>query len=161
MNISLKPLNYLANTPMGYEKIFDDLDRVVKSSLQKANLDAYPPHNLVKLNETDYIIEVAVAGFSQDEVTITFENGNVTITGDRKEKHSEEVEYNYRGIATRNFTKTIVLADTFEVRGATFENGILTIGLENRIQDVARAQKVPISKKSLDNFYPKLNQAKA
>lgn len=153
MHISLGPLTYLTNNTLGYERIFDEAERLVKQGLQKVNTNQYPPHNLVKLDDTHYIIEVAVAGFKADELDITLNSDSVTITGVRKER-DHQGEYIYRGIGARNFTKTIQLADTIEVKGATFSNGILTIGLENVINDQHKSRKVEISRKALDNFYP-------
>lgn len=158
MQIALGPLNYLTHSTLGYEKIFDEVERLVKHGVQKVNPSTYPPHNLVKLDDVRYIIEVAVAGFKFDEIEITTNPGSITITGVRKDRE-QPGEYIYRGIGARNFTKTISLADTIEVRGATFDNGILTIGLENVIQDQEKSRKVAISRKALDNFYPKLDKA--
>lgn len=158
MQISLGPLSYLTHSTLGYEKIFDEVERMVKTGVQKVNVSSYPPHNLAKLDDTHYIIEVAVAGFQQDEIDITHTNGSITISGSKKERNQDkDVVYIHRGIGTRSFTKTIALADTIEVRGATFDNGILTIGLENVVQDANQPQKISINRKALDNFYPKLN----
>lgn len=160
MNISLGPLSYLTHSTLGYEKLVDEVERMVKTGVQKVSVSSYPPHNLIKLDETHYIIEIAVAGFRQDEIDITHTSGSITIVGVRKERESDkDVEYIHRGIGTRNFTKTITLADTIEVRGATFDSGILTIGLENIVQDANQAKKVSISRKGLDTFYPKLDKA--
>jgi len=162
MNISLGPLSYLTHSALGYEKIIDEVERMVRTGVQKVNTSTYPPHNLIKLDDTHYIIEIAVAGFRQDEIDITYNSGSITISGARKEREQDaNLVYIHRGIGTRNFTKTITLADTIEVRGATFDNGILTIGLENVVQDSNQPQKVSISRKGLDNFYPKLDKAAA
>lgn len=158
MQISLGPLNYLTHNTLGYERIFDEVERLVKHGVQKVSTSTYPPHNLIKLDDTHYVIEIAVAGFRQDELEITTTSGSITITGVRKER-DQPGEYMYRGIGARNFTKAISLADTIEVRGATFDNGILTIGLENVIQEQDKTKKVTIGRKSLDTFYPKLDQA--
>lgn len=154
MQVSLGPLNYLTHNTLGYERIFDEVERLVKQGVQKVSPNTYPPHNLIRLDDTHYIIEVAVAGFRQDELDVVVDNGSITIVGERKDRGAD-VQYIYRGIGARNFTKTIALSDTIEVKGATFENGILTIGLENVIRDTNSGRKVTIGKKALDNFYPK------
>ena len=121
----------LAHTTLGFERFFDDVERLLASDVAKVS-SSFPPHNILKLDESRYVVELAVAGFSKDEIEITVENGSLTVKGERKEKDAD-VQYLHRGIGTRSFTKTLTVADTIEVKGAEFKDGILRIGLENII----------------------------
>jgi molecular chaperone IbpA len=123
----------LAHTTLGFERFFDDVERLLASDVAKVS-SSFPPHNILKLDESRYVVELAVAGFSKDEIEITVENGSLTVKGERKEKDAD-VQYLHRGIGTRSFTKTLTVADTIEVKGAEFKDGILRIGLENIVPE--------------------------
>ena len=137
---------------VGFDNIFNELERLVEGT-QPA--PSFPPHNILKVNDTNYVVELAVAGFGKDEIDIQLEDGNLIIKGEKKDK--EGLEYVYRGIATRAFTKKIRLMETIEVRGAEFKDGILRIGLENVIPDHKKPRKIQIESE-LKLFQPKLLQ---
>jgi molecular chaperone IbpA len=144
----------LAHTTLGFERFFDDVERLLASDVAKVS-SSFPPHNILKLDESRYVVELAVAGFSKDEIEITVENGSLTVKGERKEKDAD-VQYLHRGIGTRSFTKTLTVADTIEVKGAEFKDGILRIGLENIIPEHKKPRKIEIG--SLKEFKPELLQ---
>ena len=104
----------------------------------------FPPHKIIKIADNQYIVELAVAGFKQDEIDITVFERMLTIKGQNKEK--EVGEYLHRGIGTRSFTKSIKLMDTVEVRGAEFQDGILTIRLENILPENKKSRKIEITR---------------
>ena len=137
---------------VGFDNIFNELERLVEGT-QPA--PSFPPHNILKVNDTNYVVELAVAGFGKDEIDIQLDDGNLIIKGEKKDK--EGLEYVYRGIATRAFTKKIRLMETIEVRGAEFKDGILRIGLENVIPDHKKPRKIQIESE-LKLFQPKLLQ---
>ena len=139
---------------MGFERFFDDVERLLASDVAKVS-SSFPPHNILKLDESRYVVELAVAGFSKDEIEITVENGSLTVKGERKEKDAD-VQYLHRGIGTRSFTKTLTVADTIEVKGAEFKDGILRIGLENIVPEHKKPRKIEIG--SLKEFKPELLQ---
>ena len=145
----------LFHSTLGFERFFDDVERLLKADIQKTTT-SFPPHNILKLDENRYVVELAVAGFSKDEIEVTAEDGTLTIKGDRKEKDSN-VTYLHRGIGTRSFTKTLTIAETIEVRGAEFKDGILRIGLENVIPDHKKPRKIEIGNE-LKAFKPQLLQ---
>lgn len=150
--ISFGPLQ---PTTLGFDRFFDDVERMLKSDIQKLNT-SFPPHNIIKLGDNHYLVELAVAGFSKDEIEITVEDGSLVISGS-KTKQEDVGTYLHRGIGTRSFTKTLTIADTVEVRGAEFKDGILRIGLENIIPDHKKPRKIEIGKE-LKNFTPQLLQ---
>ena len=146
----------LSQTMLGFERMFDDVEKYLSMDVQKTS--TFPPHNIIKLDDNRYVVELAVAGFAKDEIEITAEDGTLTVKGERKEKETD-VTYLHRGIGTRSFTKTLTVADTIEVRGAEFKDGILRIGLENIIPDHKKPRKIEISNE-LKEFKPQLLQEK-
>ena len=105
---------------------------------------SFPPHNIIKLDDNKYVVEMAVAGFGQDEVDVEIHDGTLIVKGEKKDQ--TEVDYLYRGIATRSFTKSIRLSESIEVRGAQFKDGILKIALENIIPEHKKPRKIEFSK---------------
>lgn len=124
---------------------FDELFAQLQHLEQRGKDSGYPPFNLIKLNETNYAIELAVAGFSESELDVEIENGHLVISGtNRVVADDGEAEYIHRGIAARDFVKRIKLAEGIEVNTAHVKNGILTIKLEQFIPETVK-QKVAIS----------------
>jgi molecular chaperone IbpA len=147
----------LAHTTLGFERFFDDVERLLATDVTKVT-QSFPPHNIIKLNDTHYVVELAIAGFSKEEIEITAEDGTLTIKGEKKDKEAD-VTYLHRGIGTRSFTKQLTIADTVEVRGAEFKDGILRVGLENVIPEHKKPRKIEISNE-LKEFKPQLLQEK-
>jgi molecular chaperone IbpA len=142
--ISFGPLQH---STLGFDRFFDEAERLLKTDLTKVS-PAFPPHNIIKLDDNRYLVELAVAGFAEAEIDISVEDNNLIIKGEKKDKDTD-VTYIHRGIGTRSFTKTLTVADTVEVRGAEFKNGILKIGLENVIPDHKKPRKIEIGGKLL------------
>ena len=147
----------LAHTTLGFENFFRDVEKLLDMDVSKTN-PSFPPHNIIKLDDTHYVVELAVAGFSKDEIEITSEDGTLTIKGERKDK-DVDVTYLHRGIGTRSFTKTLTIAETVEVKGAEFKDGILRVGLENIIPEHKKPRKIEIGNE-LKEFKPQLLQEK-
>ena len=139
---------------VGFDNIFNELERLVDGTTPTRNT-SFPPHNIIKLDDNKYVVEMAVAGFGQDEVDVEIHDGTLVVKGEKKDQ--AEVDYLYRGIATRSFTKSIRLNDSIEVRGAQFKDGILKIALENIIPEHKKPRKVEFSKE-LNFSNPKLLQ---
>ena len=93
----------------------------------------YPPYNLVKETDTRYRLELAIAGFSKDDVEVTTESNKLTVEG--KQKDADTAEYVYRGLASRDFTRTWTLSDDVEVNEVDFTNGLLTVRLNKIVPD--------------------------
>ena len=142
---------------VGFDNIFNELERLVDGTTPTRNT-SFPPHNIIKLDDNKYVVEMAVAGFGQDEVDVEIHDGTLIVKGEKKDQ--TEVDYLYRGIATRSFTKSIRLNDSIEVRGAQFKDGILKIALENIIPEHKKPRKVEFSKE-LNFNNPKLLQEAA
>jgi len=142
-SIDLPSLHRVA---IGFDRQFDELMRYANSVTSEQK---YPPHNVVKYNDTDYAIEFAVAGFDESELDVEIVKGVLTVTGQHtvtEAKEDDETgEYLYKGIGLRNFVRNIPLAENFEVQGATVKNGILTVNIKHIIPDEEKPRKVAIS----------------
>ncbi|GHA51979.1 heat-shock protein Hsp20 [Amylibacter ulvae] len=110
---------------------FEQLDRLVELSAKSGN-EGYPPYNIEQSSETSYRITLAVAGFREQDMSITLEDSQLVIRG-RQEDDSEGRVYLHRGIAARQFQRSFVLADGVEVAGASMENGLLHVDLQRTI----------------------------
>lgn len=146
-------LEHLYTTTLGYDQFLRMADRLLTGTVESAG-DAgpgsgsnFPPHNIIKVDENRYLIEMAVAGFTKDDLDINVQENVLTIRSDRPiadKTVQPPVVYIHRGIGARKFTKSIQLAETVEVRGASLTNGILQIDLENVIPDHRKPRKVEI-----------------
>jgi molecular chaperone IbpA len=132
-------LDRLLPTALGFENAFAALDNA--AHLLTASQTAFPPVNIVKKDEYNFIIELAVAGYKQDEIEITAERNSLKVTGKKAE---EERNYLVKGIAGRKFSRQFVLSDTVVVRDANLADGILSIKLENVIPEEQKPRKIDI-----------------
>ena len=131
-------LNRIAERAIGFDRMFDIFENTL---VEKST---FPHHNIIRKGDNEYQVELAVAGFTEDDINIELDNGVLHIKGTKET--AENVNYLHRGIAYRSFHKTIQLADTIEVIGASLENGILTVELENIIPEEKKPKKIPIAK---------------
>ena len=141
------------NQTLGFENFIRDVEAILNETKPVGN---FPPHNIIKLDENKYAVELAVAGFSKDEIDIQVQENTLTIKGEKIEG-TPNLEYLHRGIGTRSFTKSITIADTIEVKGAEYKDGILRIGLENIVPEHKKPRKIEIGNE-LKTFQPQLLQ---
>jgi molecular chaperone IbpA len=104
----------------------------------------YPPHNIVKYDDTHYGIEVAVAGFSKEEVTVEVDQDQLTIRGVKTRLDENTVEYLHRGLAARDFEQTFTLAEYMEVRGAKVADGMLQIDIQRIVPEALKPRQIEI-----------------
>ena len=123
---------------------FEQLDRLVERT-QKGS-DGYPPYNIEQRGENAYRITLAVAGFAESDLEITIEDSQLVIRGKQISDDDQRV-FLHRGIAARQFQRSVVLADGGEVAGADLENGLLHVDLE-RAEPETVVRKVEIGKRS-------------
>mgnify|MGYP000374457539 CR=1 FL=1 len=109
---------------------FDDLERAL-DRVSKSSSDGYPPYNIERIGEDDIRISLAVAGFSDDELSVTVEDTQLVIRG--KHEDDPDREFLHRGIAARQFQRSFVLAEGIEVMGAELDNGLLHIDLKRPV----------------------------
>ena len=108
-------INRINQQSVGFGPIFRDFSDSVAN---------YPPHNIVTISDTEFYIEIAVAGFKKDEIKITEQGSILSVAGD---KSSDTPEYQYKGIAKRSFSKSFRIAEHYEIGNAELEDGILRI----------------------------------
>lgn len=112
---------------------FDELERLVERTAKAGN-DGYPPYNIEQAAENRFRITLAVAGFSEADLSITVEDRQLVVRGRQKDDTGERI-FLHRGIAARQFQRSFVLADGVEVSGATLENGLLHVDLARAVPD--------------------------
>lgn len=127
---------------IGVDKLFD---RLIGQIDNPPNMN-YPPYNIVKTGENTYEIQVAVAGFTQGEVTVNVNEGNLIITGEKLSTDLPEGHmYEHQGISARRFIRTFTLADYVEVTNATSQDGILTVCLERLVPEALQPKTIAIT----------------
>ena len=126
---------------IGFESILKEIDDLLAAPTSQT----FPPHNIIKVDDYNYIVELAIAGFSKEAIQITLKDGQLEIRGSNPVGDDNDVQYLHKGIGTRSFVKTIKLADTVEVRGAVFKDGILKIGLENVVPESKKPRTIEIT----------------
>jgi molecular chaperone IbpA len=128
---------------IGFDRMFDELNRTFANSRGDGN---YPPHNVIQIDDTHYVVEVAVAGFAKDEIDVELKENVLTVRGEQaKEEDAAEIKYLHKGISARNFTRTFNLAENVQVRAATVNNGILAVALELIVPEEKKAKKIAIT----------------
>lgn len=138
-------MNTIDLTPLYRNSIgFDRLASLLDNALRSDSVgSAYPPYNIEMIEENRYAITLAVAGFDQNELNVSVENGVLTVSG--KRDRDDERKYLYQGIAQRSFERKFSLADYVEVKDASFSNGLLTISLEKEIPEAMKPRTIAIS----------------
>jgi len=104
----------------------------------------YPPHNIVKYDETHYGIEIAVAGFSKEEITVEVDQDQLTVAGRRLNQADSRFEYLHRGLASRDFEQTFTLAEYMEVKAAEVKDGMLIIEIERVVPEALKPRQILI-----------------
>jgi len=135
-NVDFSPL---WRSTVGFDRLFDMLS---DDALHMTNEQNYPPYNIERVGDDTYEVSLAVAGFAPEEITITAEQNVLTVEGRKADK--TERNYLYQGIATRTFHRQFNLADYVEVKGATFENGLLRIQLVRELPEAMKPRRVEI-----------------
>jgi molecular chaperone IbpA len=130
---SIFPRNFV-----GFDALFDELEQFRMSSQTN---ETYPPYNIIKSGDNQYAIEIAVAGFSKDDIQIEAEDRELKVTASKEKK---EAEYLHKGISTKSFTRTFRLADHVQVVGADLSDGMLSIELEVILPDEKKPKLIPI-----------------
>ena len=102
----------------------------------------YPPYNVIKQDEDTYMVELALAGFDKSDLSISVDNGNLIVKGDKESK--DDVTFTHKGIATRSFTRSFALGEYMEVTDAEFENGMLSITIERIIPEEKKPKQIKI-----------------
>jgi molecular chaperone IbpA len=127
-------LAQISRALVGFDQYFNN------PRLQNSN---YPPHNIVKYSDSAYAIEVAVAGFSKEEITVEVDQDQLIVRG-TQQTTEESKEYLHRGLASRNFEQTWTLAEYMEVKDAEVKDGMLVISIERIVPEALQPRKIEI-----------------
>lgn len=143
-NIIMKAINTLnyRDFPqfIGVDRMFDEL---VRHTGQPDT--SYPPYNVVTTGENEYVVELAVAGFGKDDLTVTLHNGDLVIEGEIQDKR--KYEYLHNGISSRKFKRSFKLAEHVQVKNAGVQDGIMSISLERELPEELKPQVIAIDYK--------------
>jgi len=124
---------------IGLDTMFNDVEHRLANQIQTN----YPPYNVIKHDEDNYEVQLAVAGFRQDEVDITVENTQLMIKGTKFEE-ADTKEYLYRGLAARDFERHFTLGQYLEVAGAEIKDGLLIVKLKRNVPEAMKPRKIDI-----------------
>jgi molecular chaperone IbpA len=144
MNMRHFDLSPLYRSTVGFDRLFSLLDQVGGSD----SATPYPPYNIERTGETSYRITLAVAGFSEEDLTIEVKENGLQIRGSKEARPVNEqqakTEVLYQGIAARAFERRFQLADHVQVTGASLQNGLLHVDLVREIPEAQKPRQIPI-----------------
>ena len=134
-------LPHFHKATIGFDRLFNELNRGFENS---PNGNGYPPYNIAQINEDEYMISVAVAGFGMDNLDVTTDGNQLKIEGTAP-KGDDDVNYLHKGIGGRNFRREFTLADHVAVDSAGLELGMLNVHLVRNIPDALKPKKIAIN----------------
>lgn len=130
---------FFNKTVLGFENIAREAERLAKFDIH------YPPYNVsVDEDETNYTIQLAVAGFKRSDLTVKLEDRKLVVSGKVEANDKPDVKYVHRGISSKKFTREFSLAEHLEVIGVSLEDGILSISLEKQVPEEAKPKTFEI-----------------
>lgn len=132
--IDAAALANLSRALVGFDHIFN----------ARVNNSNYPPHNIVKYSDRDYAIEIAVAGFSKDEITVEVDQDQLIVRGIQTTVDADGKEYLHRGLASRDFEQAYTLAEYMEIRDAEVKDGMLIIKIERMVPEALKPRQITI-----------------
>ena len=136
----LDNFNQLTPYAVGFDRVFDTLNRYVDNNV---NSTGFPPYNIQKVGDFKYQIDMALAGFSKDDIEVEVADGTLSVRSDKKEEPEDEFTY-HRGISYRKFERKFTLADDIVVNSANLENGMLMIALERVIPEEKKPRLIEV-----------------
>jgi molecular chaperone IbpA len=125
---------------VGFDRLFNTFETRFANQLTSN----YPPHNIVRKDEQNYFIEIAVAGFHKDEISVEVEADVITVKGERKRDEDSELQYLHRGLSARDFVRSFQMAEHMIVKGAAIQDGILRIDMEFVIPEDKKPRVIDI-----------------
>jgi molecular chaperone IbpA len=140
MTNALTIFNQLRPHTIGYDNIFENFNDMFESS---GFQNSFPPYDIIKNSDTKYDIQIAIAGYSKEDITIEVKDNTLSIKS-VKNLEDDKVEILHRGIAKRYFERHFTIADDVKVKGAELKNGLLIISLERVIPEHKKARTITI-----------------
>ncbi len=139
-HITTLELPALQGAAIGFDRLFNELDRQFANSKS----GGYPPYNIAKINEDEFMISLAVAGFGMENLDVIKDGNTLRVEG-TSPRGDEEVDYLHKGIAERNFRREFTLADHVEVEDATLDLGMLNIHLKREVPEELQPKSIKIN----------------
>ena len=144
MTRNLSVWNSLRPFSVGFDSIFDEFDRMLESS-ERYNSN-YPPYNIHRSDENNYKIEVALAGYSKDDIEVELKDNTLTVRNKQQEKVVNQNGNGviHKGISTRQFERAFTISEDIKIKNAELKNGLLNIDLERIIPEDKKARVIEI-----------------
>jgi len=139
-NNQLSRLDTLSRALVGFDTMFDQMERRFANQVS----NNYPPFNILKWNEDQYEIQIAITGFEKEEIRVEVERNQLSVFGESKEMSLGDAMYLHRRLATRDFEKTFTLAEHMEVKLAEIRNGMLRIQLFRNVPESEKPRIIDI-----------------
>tara|TARA_E500000178_G_scaffold146417_1_gene145922 strand:- start:760 stop:1188 length:429 start_codon:yes stop_codon:yes gene_type:complete len=139
-NLTTFDINKFTPYAVGFDRV---LDQLMNHTHNMATSTGFPPYNIVKHDEYEFSIEMALAGFSKEDIEVVVEDGTITVKSVFDDK-VENAEVLHRGISQKKFTRKFTIADDIEVKGAELKNGLLEISLERIVPDHKKPKVIKI-----------------
>jgi len=133
--------NALNKALLGFDSLFDNFEHRFANQIN----NNYPPYNIIKKDENNYELEVAVTGFAPEEVTVEIDQNQLIVKGERKREDDADTLDLHRGLATRDFSRVWTLAEHMEVDAGTIKNGVLRIALERVVPEALKPRVLKIT----------------
>jgi molecular chaperone IbpA len=145
-NKALSIFNQLRPVTVGFDNVFDHFERMFEDDFTSFSAPSFPYYNIVKKSQNNYDIEVALAGYSKDDIEVNLENGVLSIKSKKEDKseEKEDGEVIHKGIAKRYFSKAFTIADDVEVKGAELKDGLLKVSLERIVPESKKPRTIDI-----------------
>tara|TARA_B100000686_G_scaffold324315_1_gene379862 strand:- start:291 stop:734 length:444 start_codon:yes stop_codon:yes gene_type:complete len=146
MTRNLSIFNQLRPVTVGFDNIFDHFERMFDGDVMNIPQVNYPPYNIVKTGENTYDIELALAGFSKNDIDVEYENNVLTVKSIKKAETVQEGNNGmlHQGISKRMFSKSFTVSDDVEVKGAELKDGLLKVSLERIIPESKKPRTIKI-----------------
>ena len=157
--------NQLRPVTVGFDNVFDHFERMFDDDFTSFSVPTFPFYNIVKQGKNKYDIELALAGYSKDDIEVNLEDGVLTIKSKKEDtkEDTKDGEILHKGIAKRYFSKAFTIADDVEVKGAELKDGLLRVSLERIIPESKNAREITVnyvllicSRKERQHWLPRL-----
>jgi molecular chaperone IbpA len=145
-NKALSIFNQLRPLSVGFDDVFNHFESMFDHQFDTLNVSNYPPYNIVKVDKSKFDVEVALAGFNKKDISVSVENGMLTIESKQEEKSKEkdDGEVIHKGISKRYFKRSFTIADDVEVKGAELKDGLLRVSMEKIVPEEKKLKTINI-----------------
>ncbi len=145
-NKALSIFNQLRPLSVGFDDMFNHFESMFDHQFDTLNVSNYPPYNIVKVDKSKFDVEVALAGFNKKDISVSVENGMLTIESKQEEKlkDKEDGEVLHKGISKRYFKRSFTIADDVKVNGAELKDGLLRVSMEKIVPEEKKLKTINI-----------------